>query len=164
MGKNKNKQPRAGVVVRSSKKPGVVAGLLEPKSWTWSFRKFDPHPKFLAEVEARQAPKQIDEDNDFIDNARKELLIKLKGFEHLSRQDLRQQKSHRVEIVNLIRPARDRLAEMKLDDYEQLFSFRLNNKTRIYCLEEIDSDNNSYMLVIWLDLHHVVYESKKKGT
>lgn len=69
---------------------------------------------------------------------------------------------HTVQVVELTKPARDRLRELKLDEHSELFSLRANNRTRIYGIR-----NNKIIKVLWYDEYHgdnsqAVYPTKSR--
>lgn len=89
----------------------------------------------------------------------KEALEKLHQFETMASQDLDQQGSHVVELSSCCKEARDRLLEIKRDDVDELMSFRLTGKIRVWCTMV-----GSVMSVLWWDPEHKVCPSLKKGT
>lgn len=67
--------------------------------------------------------------------------------------------SHFIEIASLSKEATNRLIELKLDDLDGLFSFRIQGKPRIFCRTD-----SGYMDVLWWDPEHRVCPSPKKHT
>lgn len=56
---------------------------------------------------------------------------------------------HSLPVAEFAKTARDRLQELKLDDYSDLFSVRLNNTIRIYGIRE-----GKALKLIWHDPYH----------
>lgn len=65
---------------------------------------------------------------------------------------------HYVYTSNLIKKAQERLHDLKVFD-DQLFSLRLNGKTRLYGILE-----NGIYSIIWFDPEHEIYPSSKSHT
>lgn len=84
------------------------------------------------------------------------------GFKHkegVSWAEIKSSGSHHVEKNKLIKNAQKRLAEIYLDDHDELFSMRLTGKKRIWGIR----DGNIFKL-LWWDPEHEVCPSYKKGT
>lgn len=88
-----------------------------------------------------------------------EILKKKKNFESMTFTDLRQGGSHSVEVWKLCKDAQDRLADLNLDDLEELYSFRLTGTNRLWCIRHA-----SIMRVLWWDPEHQVCPSGKRHT
>lgn len=56
---------------------------------------------------------------------------------------------HPIEIAEFNKPARDRLEEMHLDDYESLFSLRITNTLRLYGIRD-----GRVLQIVWHDPYH----------
>lgn len=84
---------------------------------------------------------------------------RLHQFETMTDLAIAQSGSHAVEISSLSKEARDRLTEIKLDDLDELFSFRIDGPKRVWC-----RPLGSMMLVLWWDPDHLVCPSFKKHT
>lgn len=85
-------------------------------------------------------------------DAAHDILTKLGDFEKLSFTELGQQGSHWVEAAKICKEARDRLIQIEQDDVDQLFSFRLGNRGRVWCITE-----GHLMRVLWWDPQHSVW-------
>lgn len=81
-----------------------------------------------------------------------EILTKLGEFEKLSFAELGRNGSHWVNAENICKEARDRLVKIEQDDVDQLFSFRLTNTCRVWCITE-----GNMMRVLWWDPQHTVW-------
>lgn len=68
-------------------------------------------------------------------------------------------RSHSIAIECLKEEAIERLRELNLDDYDELYSLAVDNKKRIWGVI-----NDGVFNIIWYDLNHEVCESKKKHT
>ena len=101
-----------------------------------------------------------------------ELLPRLKHLESMTWGELKQVSGgrrrgtnhHFVQVRSFSKRAKDRLAELQLDDHEQLFSIRLTGSLRLYGV----TDGRALKLV-WHDPHHgdnsrAVYPVGKRHT
>ena len=91
-----------------------------------------------------------------------EILDKLAGWEGKTWAQVIGEDSahqHSVPLAELIKPARDRLRELSLDDLDDLFRFRLGAMERLW---GVPLDNVFYLL--WWDPDHEVCPSKKRHT
>lgn len=76
-----------------------------------------------------------------------EILIQSKKFNHSVPKD------------KLSKSARDRLAELRLDDVDELVSLRLSATERVWGIRE-----EGVLRVLWWDPNHLVCPSEKKNT
>ena len=88
-----------------------------------------------------------------------EIIPKFKQYESMTWGEIEGSESHFVDIDGCSKEAQKRLKEIKLDDSEQLFSLRINNKKRILGRRE-----GVVFCVLWWDPEHKVYPSRKKHT
>lgn len=63
---------------------------------------------------------------------------------------------HNVEIASCCSDAQKRLLELKMDDIDQLFSLRLDNKTRLWGIKD-----GGILRFLWFDKEHSVYPSSR---
>jgi hypothetical protein len=92
----------------------------------------------------------------------REILEKLAGWEKKTWGQVHgdaHDSQHSVDLARLIKPARDRLRELDLDDLDSLFRFRLSGEERLW---GVPLDNVFY--VLWWDPNHEVCPSKKRHT
>jgi hypothetical protein len=89
----------------------------------------------------------------------KNLLRRLKSFETMSWPDIEGSDSHFVDVEQIIPEAQRRLSELKLDDFEQLFSLRIGSKPRLWGMRI-----NNIFLALWWDPEHQICPSHKKHT
>jgi hypothetical protein len=92
-------------------------------------------------------------------SAYKAVMESLHQFETMQESAIRAQGSHPVEIENSSKVAQDRLCAIELDDLDELMSFRLGGKTRVWCRMD-----RNVMLVLWWDPEHQVCPSMKIHT
>jgi hypothetical protein len=92
-------------------------------------------------------------------SAYKAVMESLHQFETMQESAIRAQGSHPVEIENCSKVAQDRLCAIELDDLDELMSFRLGGKTRVWCRMD-----RNVMLVLWWDPEHQVCPSMKIHT
>jgi hypothetical protein len=85
-----------------------------------------------------------------------ELLPKLSSYETMTWNDIYRNKKrdHSVEVWKLIKEARDRLAELKLDETEELFRFRLSGTGRLWGIR-----NGRVFILLWWDPDHEICPS-----
>jgi hypothetical protein len=87
---------------------------------------------------------------------------RIKHFEKLTWNEIlvRDHKyHHRVEVWKLCKDARDRLAELGLEDLEELISLRLSATERIWGML-----NHNVLALLWWDPFHQVCPSLTKHT
>ncbi len=68
-------------------------------------------------------------------------------------------KNHKIQVSKIIRDAQKRLEELGHDDQEELVSFRLTGRQRLWAIQ---MEGKAYLL--WWDPNHEVCPSHKKGT
>ena len=150
MGKGKNKQPKFKEVVSTNKQPKIggdpQAYYQNNPAWRISRMEFvDPFGWHTLDVE-------------------KVLYIqrKLIDFESMTWREIlvdARKQNHTVSVESLGKQARDRLAEIDLDDLDELTSLRLSGAERVWGI--IDQ---GIMNLLWWDPEHQVYPVEKKNT
>jgi len=88
-----------------------------------------------------------------------EIIPKLKDFETMTWQQIISASggrrygtnNHPIPVNELIKEARDRLAELRLDDYDELFSLRLTSRKRIWGIRD-----GCVFRILWFDPYHAV--------
>jgi hypothetical protein len=82
-----------------------------------------------------------------------EIREKLRNFESMTLSELvgPKKSSHMVDVDQLCKDARDRLAELHLDDIEQLLSLRLTGRKRVWGILE-----HNVVILLWWDPNHLV--------
>ena len=89
----------------------------------------------------------------------KSVMEKLHQFETMEQNAIYGGGSHPVPLSRLCNDAQKRLKAIKHDDVDQLMSFRLSGRQRVWCRM-----NNNIMSVLWWDPDHQVCPSTKKHT
>jgi len=89
----------------------------------------------------------------------KEVIERLHEFEKMNWEQIIRTGSHPIEIWKCEKAARDRLAEIKQDDIDELMSFRITGLKRVWCIQD-----RNIMRVLWWDPEHAVCPSPKKNT
>jgi hypothetical protein len=89
----------------------------------------------------------------------REVIDRLHEFERMNWEEIKRTGSHPIEIWKCEKLARDRLAEIQQDDIDQLMSFRIGAKKRVWCIQDLN-----IMRVLWWDPEHEVCLSLKKHT
>jgi len=94
-------------------------------------------------------------------NKWQEILTKLGHFETRTWADIKSDgNNHNVDIQNSPNPeVLKRLAEIHQDDIDELFSLRLSGKERLWGILD-----NHILKILWWDMNHEVWSSKKKHT
>ena len=62
--------------------------------------------------------------------------------------------SHFVKVTDLKKAAQDRLLELKLDEWERVFSLRVTGKGRLWGIRE-----GRYFFLLWSDPKHKIHKS-----
>lgn len=96
----------------------------------------------------------------------KEIYPKMKVFEAITWQELENEtffgkgktktKHHWIKTSRIIKEARDRLSEIKLDDYDELYSIRLSGTNRLWGIRI-----NNYFRILWFDFDHEICPSNR---
>lgn len=85
-----------------------------------------------------------------------EFLGHLLDSQKLSWNELRQGRSHLVSVANIIPEAKKRLRTLEADDLDELYSWRISGKKRVWGIKE----NNIFWL-LWWDPEHKICPSLK---
>jgi hypothetical protein len=89
----------------------------------------------------------------------KEAIERLHEFETKSWDEIIRSGSHPIAVSDIEKPARDRLVQIKQDDIDELMSFRIDGKKRIWCIKD-----GNIMRVLWWDPEHAVCPAPKRHT
>lgn len=89
----------------------------------------------------------------------REVIERMHEFEKMSWDDIIRTGSHPVQVYKCEKVAKDRLADIKQDDTDELMSFRVSGKKRVWCIQD-----RNIMRVLWWDPEHAVCPSEKKNT
>jgi len=90
----------------------------------------------------------------------KQLWERLSAFETKNIEELRNSGSfHNIPLEKFEKEARDRLDQLQLDDLEELYSFRMDGKCRLYCIKYLN-----IFSVLWWDSKHKAYLVRKSHT
>lgn len=89
----------------------------------------------------------------------RDFLNHLLNSQKMTFQELRDNGSHAVVVGDLIPEAQKRLVEIQKDDLDELFSWRITGKKRVWCIKEC-----SMLWLLWWDPEHQVCPSAKKHT
>ena len=87
------------------------------------------------------------------------IVEKLHAFDSMRWSEILSKQHHRISIESLSKDAQLRLQEIKLDDIDFVYSFRLQGKPRIFCIRD-----GSVAKLLWFDPEHQVCPSTKKRT
>src|SRR5437763_1834862 len=84
----------------------------------------------------------------------KEVMERLHEFETKTWEEIIRTGSHPIEVYKCEKPAKDRLADIQQDDIDQLMSFRISGKKRVWCIPD-----RNIMKVLWWDPDHQICPS-----
>jgi hypothetical protein len=84
---------------------------------------------------------------------------RLKRFESMTWGEIEGGEHHLVGVDRCSRKARERLAELRHDDAERLFSLRVTGRKRVYGLRD-----EHVLCFLWWDPEHEVFPSVRKHT
>ncbi len=139
------KQPKTQIHPRDTKKPTIGAIRPEPKigglPLAWRLGGADLGGPFSwANL------------NDPIKY--KEVMEKLSEFEAKDWNEITKGGNHQIETKKIEKKAWDRLVKIKKDDYDELMSFRLTGKNRVWAIQHPNQEN--IMRILWWDPDHKV--------
>lgn len=86
----------------------------------------------------------------------REVIDRLHQFERMNWEDIIRTGSHPIQVNKCDKAAQDRLVELKQDDLDELMSFRITGRRRVWCIRD-----NNIMRVLWWDPEHSVCPSLK---
>jgi hypothetical protein len=89
----------------------------------------------------------------------KEVMDRLHEFETKTWEEIIRTGSHPIEVYKCEKPAKNRLEEIKQDDIDELMSFRVSGKKRVWCIKD-----RNIMRVLWWDPEHEVCPAPLKHT
>lgn len=142
----KGKQPKSALKVIVEKKPKSIGIPQSPQNLVWSFSVMDFEGPFGWD--------KCDDHEKFI-----EIFKRKKLFEGMTYNEILKTESHPIETYRLSKEARDRLVDLKLDEWDEVFSLRLTGRNRVFCLKD-----EGVMRILWWDPEHLVYPVEKKHT
>ena len=90
-----------------------------------------------------------------------DIFPKLKNYESMTWGDILKDKTrnHSVTVDQLIKAARQRLDELKQNDVDELFRFRLSGQQRVWGIRD-----GRVFKILWWDPHHEIAPSALKHT
>jgi hypothetical protein len=89
----------------------------------------------------------------------KEVMERLHEFETKSWEEIIRTGSHPIEVYKCEKVAKDRLGEIQQDDVDELMSFRISRKKRVWCIKD-----RNIMRVLWWDPDHAICPAHLKNT
>jgi hypothetical protein len=87
------------------------------------------------------------------------VLERLHSYESLNWTEIIATGSHPIALGKLTPEAVKRLQTKKLDDIDEIMSFRINGEERVFCIR-----HENIMNILWYDPNHEVCPSQKKHT
>jgi len=145
-----SKKPKYKEKVSSAKKPKTYpANLPEQalqKKPVWRFGRLDFQEKW-----------GFNQLNEF--PTIEDIHSKLKNFETMTWREIEGKNNHYIDVKDICKEAQERLRQIKLDEYDTLFSFRLTGKKRLWGIRE-----NEILYLLWWDPEHTVYPIEKSHT
>jgi hypothetical protein len=88
-----------------------------------------------------------------------EVIDRLHEFESKSWNEIIRSGSHPIEVYKCEKPAQERLVQIKQDDIDELMSFRISGKKRVWCIKD-----RNIMRILWWDPEHQICPSSLKNT
>ena len=89
----------------------------------------------------------------------KRVIERLQEFEKKNWNEIITSGNHPIAVGDIVKSARDRLEKLKMDDIDELMSFRVSGKERVWCIRLLN-----IMKVLWWDPHHKVCPAPKRHT
>lgn len=148
MARPKSKGPTAKVRIPKTKKVPKAADpeIGETGPLSWKFRNTDNGGPFP--WSKLSDPEKI-----------AEVIGKLREFEGKNWDDIKKTGSHPIPTYQLVKSAQDRLQQLKLDEFDELMSFRLTGANRAWAYRLPEQQN--IMRLLWWDPEHQVYPTEK---
>lgn len=143
MAKNSKKIPHNATSGHDSKKVKSVAQSPD-RSPSWRFSTVDRGGLFAWPCN---------------DKAELEIVQKLRDLDSMRWSEIEGKTHHSIQKSSLSKEAQNRLDEIKQDDIDEVFSFHLGGKERIFCIRV-----GGVAKLLWHDPKHQVCPSKKKHT
>lgn len=148
MAKHKNKKPKAQFTLPQGKTPRVVERINnESASPSWHFR--------IMDIDGPFCPTHMDRATMLDVRSKLSDLESMTWAEILSNRD----HHHPIDIDRLAPEARARLAVIRQDDVEHVYSLRLTGKQRVIGIRD-----GPVLRLLWWDPDHQVCPSEKKHT
>ncbi|MFK0572772.1 hypothetical protein [Endozoicomonas sp.] len=88
-----------------------------------------------------------------------DIVQKLHSFDSMEWSEIRGKHHHAISVNSLSRAAQERLLAIRQDDIDEVFSFHLKGKSRIFCIRD-----RHIAKLLWYDPEHRVCPSKLKHT
>lgn len=140
----KQKKTPSSATSRSDKKIVRTSDVQQPTTPSWRFSTVDKSGPFAWPTEAE------------IEN---QILQKLRQFDSMRWQEIEGPDHHSIEVGRLSKAAQTRLADIKQDDLDEVFSFHFSGKPRIIGIRDMN-----VVKLLWWDPDHQVCPSFKKHT
>ncbi len=90
-----------------------------------------------------------------------DIFPKMRNYESMTWGEILQdrKRNHSVNVEQLLKEARKRLTDLKLDDIEELFRFRLTGEQRVWGIRE-----REVFRILWWDPDHEICPSPLRNT
>ena len=89
----------------------------------------------------------------------KSVIEALSSLETMGETELAERGCHFISTNNLSSDAKNRLVDLQLDDLDELYSFRVTGRSRVFAVHR-----THYMRILWYDPDHAVCPAPKKNT
>ena len=89
----------------------------------------------------------------------KNVMEKLQEFEKRNWDQITRSGTHPIAVSSIERRAQNRLREIYKDDVDELMSFRLTGRKRVWCVRQL-----SVMKILWWDPNHEICPAPRKHT
>lgn len=84
---------------------------------------------------------------------------KLVNFETMKWKDIVGPQNHHIELNKISKDAQKRIIELRLQEFDPIFSLRLTGKQRVWGIKQ-----EEVLYILWWDPEHTVYPVGKKHT
>jgi hypothetical protein len=89
----------------------------------------------------------------------RQVMERLHEFETKTWDEIIKTGSHPIEVYKCEKAAKDRLADIKQDDIDELMSFRVTGRKRVWCIRD-----RNIMRILWWDPDHKICPAYLKNT
>lgn len=147
MAKRRKKTPKISRQPQPQKHPKAQFRIDSHSPIAWRFSESDRGGNW--------AWTKLEDSNKF-----KKVIERLQEFERKNWNEIISSGSHPIAVGHIVKSARNRLQKIKMDDIDELMSFRLSGKERVWCIRQL----NNIMTVLWWDPHHEICPAQERHT
>lgn len=145
-GRRKRKQPKLAHRPQPAKRPKALAPMIHGQLLSWRLSECDRGGAW-AWTKLSDPPRY------------KNVMEKLQEFERRNWDEITKSGSHPIAVSRIERRAQNRLRKIHKDDVDELMSFRLTGRERVWCVKQL-----SVMKILWWDPDHEICPAPRKRT